>query len=305
VIISPAATSPALTAIDVTAPNDEMPGLLWRTAPPDSLQGQVIASDLVRRAVTDVAVIHVSGAYGEGLAAEFQESFTGGTVMLFPFTNATERDTAVSTVAEGTYQEVIFIASAVTDTVAFFNAAAVLAGYNTKNIFLTDAAANSDLLTMTRATASALYPRVRGTRPSTPRGSVYMAFASSYAVAYPGTPVDAFSFTAHTYDATWMTIYGSAWAIYQGGVIDGLNIARGYRHLVGGTGVNVFTVVPSALPGISQAFRNAARVEITGASGALDYDLATEETVAPIDLWVIAADGSAIMTESTVDPGTL
>src|SRR5690606_38317170 len=61
-VISPAATSPALTDIDVTSPTDDTPGLLWRTAPPDSLPGAAIASDMSARAISKVAVIHAVGA---------------------------------------------------------------------------------------------------------------------------------------------------------------------------------------------------------------------------------------------------
>ncbi|MBW1876767.1 MAG: hypothetical protein JRJ84_00240, partial [Deltaproteobacteria bacterium] len=43
VVISPSATSPALTYIDGLEKSDENPGTLWRTAPPDSLQGRAIA----------------------------------------------------------------------------------------------------------------------------------------------------------------------------------------------------------------------------------------------------------------------
>ena len=41
--MSPSATSPALTELEPAA-SDETPGLLWRTVPPDSLQGRVIVS---------------------------------------------------------------------------------------------------------------------------------------------------------------------------------------------------------------------------------------------------------------------
>ncbi|MBK7761466.1 MAG: hypothetical protein IPI35_34715 [Deltaproteobacteria bacterium] len=49
--ISPSATSPALTALDGLSATDNEPGLLWRTAPPDSLpEGAVMAADLLSAA---------------------------------------------------------------------------------------------------------------------------------------------------------------------------------------------------------------------------------------------------------------
>ena len=82
-VISPAATSPALTALEM-ASSDEQPGLLWRTAPPDSIQGRVIAEDLLARKVMRAHVIRESGAYGEGLAAVFSDHYRqgGGTLQL-------------------------------------------------------------------------------------------------------------------------------------------------------------------------------------------------------------------------------
>ena len=57
VSISPSATSPALTSLDGLTCSYENPGLLWRTAPPDDLQGQVMAQDIIDRGVKKVAVI--------------------------------------------------------------------------------------------------------------------------------------------------------------------------------------------------------------------------------------------------------
>jgi len=41
---------------------------------------------------------------------------------------------------------------------------------------------------------------------------------------------------------------------------------------------------------------------VTGASGALDYDPLTEETVAPVDIWKIAAGGGGFVVEQTLVP---
>jgi ABC-type branched-subunit amino acid transport system substrate-binding protein len=50
-LISPSSTSPALTTLDGLTCSDNEPGLLWRTVPPDELQGQVIAQDLAARGI--------------------------------------------------------------------------------------------------------------------------------------------------------------------------------------------------------------------------------------------------------------
>jgi branched-chain amino acid transport system substrate-binding protein len=70
-LISPSATSPALTDMDGLQKSDENPGLFWRTAPPDDLQGLVIAQDMAGRDVIKVAVIYETSTYGSALAETF------------------------------------------------------------------------------------------------------------------------------------------------------------------------------------------------------------------------------------------
>ena len=71
VMISPSATSPALS----TADDD---GLFFRTAPSDARQGQVMADIITERGISEVAVTYVNNDYGKGLADSFQTSFEGG-----------------------------------------------------------------------------------------------------------------------------------------------------------------------------------------------------------------------------------
>ncbi len=67
-IISPSATSPALTTI---ADN----GYFFRTAPSDARQGQVIAQVTVERGIKNVAVTFTKNDYGQGLADSFAGAF--------------------------------------------------------------------------------------------------------------------------------------------------------------------------------------------------------------------------------------
>ncbi|MFI0395153.1 ABC transporter substrate-binding protein [Paracoccus jiaweipingae] len=77
VMISPSATSPALTDID-----DK--GFFFRTSPSDARQGEVMA-DLVREhGIETVAVTYTNNDYGKGLADSFVKSFEekGGKVTI-------------------------------------------------------------------------------------------------------------------------------------------------------------------------------------------------------------------------------
>lgn len=288
-VVSPSATSPALTGEDNTSPSNDVPGLLWRTAPPDSIQGKVIAEDMVAREVTTVEVVYQVGAYGEELSRVFQEEFAklGGVADRSPsvYTDATEIGALTATLADSSAQEVLFISSTAADIAAFINGASAggaLAKYQQKGIFLTDAAANADVLTGAQPT---LFPNVRGTRPAKASGPVNAAFNGAYASTFDGVDVSQYSFTAHAFDAAWLVLYGSAWShLQEGGVVSGLGIARGLRRLSGGEQVEVGG---SKYKTAIQAFRNGTSVNVIGASGELDYDPATEETTAPIEVWRI------------------
>lgn len=77
VMISPSATSPALSTVEDN-------GLFFRTSPSDARQGQVMADILNDRGIKEVAVTYTNNDYGKGLADSFQSAFeeSGGTVTL-------------------------------------------------------------------------------------------------------------------------------------------------------------------------------------------------------------------------------
>ncbi len=77
VMISPSATSPALSTIE---DND----LFFRTAPSDARQGVVMTDVIMERGIKEVAVTYTNNDYGKGLSDAFQTAFeeAGGTVTI-------------------------------------------------------------------------------------------------------------------------------------------------------------------------------------------------------------------------------
>jgi branched-chain amino acid transport system substrate-binding protein len=77
VMISPSATSPALT----TAEDD---GLFFRTAPSDAREGEVMADILVEKGVKSIALTYTNNDYGKGLSDAIATSFQakGGVVTI-------------------------------------------------------------------------------------------------------------------------------------------------------------------------------------------------------------------------------
>ena len=68
VMISPSATSPALTTI-----KDK--GYFFRTAPSDARQGEVLAQVAKARGIKSIAITYTNNDYGKGLAESFSRAF--------------------------------------------------------------------------------------------------------------------------------------------------------------------------------------------------------------------------------------
>lgn len=77
VMISPSATSPALTTVEDN-------GLFFRTAPSDARQGKIVAEILMDRGFKTAAMTYTNNDYGKGLADSIEANFTaaGGTITI-------------------------------------------------------------------------------------------------------------------------------------------------------------------------------------------------------------------------------
>ncbi|MBL6781957.1 MAG: ABC transporter substrate-binding protein [Alphaproteobacteria bacterium] len=77
VMISPSATSPALTTVEDN-------GLFFRTAPSDARQGKIVADILMERGFKTAAMTYTNNDYGKGLADSIEANFTsqGGTITI-------------------------------------------------------------------------------------------------------------------------------------------------------------------------------------------------------------------------------
>ena len=77
VMISPSATSPALSSLEDN-------GLFFRTAPSDARQSEVMTEIIMEHGIKEVAVTYTNNDYGKGLADSFQAAFeaAGGKVTI-------------------------------------------------------------------------------------------------------------------------------------------------------------------------------------------------------------------------------
>ncbi len=77
VMISPSATSPALSSVEDN-------GLFFRTAPSDARQGEIMTKVAGNRGINSVAVTYTNNDYGKGLADSFRAAFeaAGGEITI-------------------------------------------------------------------------------------------------------------------------------------------------------------------------------------------------------------------------------
>lgn len=299
-VISPSATATQLEDIDTN-----MPGRLWRTAPPDTLQSTVIMADIVGIGTTSLVIVRrANDVYAQSLSVLLQEAammMSGlalGTSQVFRDEAAIE---GAATMAIATSPDVVFfVSSVVADAATFLDATSSISGYDGTTIYFPDAAANEDLFTLT-TTGSTRFPQVRATRPAAPNTIITSEFVSEYMSANGGEDPRQFSFTAHTYDAAALVLLGAGFALRDRGELTGTRIAQGIKlmsqgsieHQLLGTS---FTRTIAALRGV------APDVDVVGASGPLDYDAITEElTSATYEVLEIAGDPPSFEVLATVD----
>ena len=155
-------------------------------------------------------------------------------------------------------------------------------------IFLADGAADIQLVEETPG-AEIFYDQVRGSRPAVKQTAIYDAFAGSYYSEY-GVDASDSIYTAYAYDAGWLALYSLAWATYQETEITGTAMAKGMRKVSDGLELEIR---PTGWSTARAAFEEGQSLDVEGVSGSLDYDPQTEETSAPIEIWVInkARDG--------------
>lgn len=289
VVISPSATSPALTGVpDKLAPGDF--GLFWRTCPSDTLQGKVLAK-LVATVpmVAKAAVFYSNDAYGLGLSQAFQLAFGTQKTALVQFDSA-QLDTPgvvgglVKLALDQSPQAVVIIAVQAQDTVK------LLSGMSSTPLaqarfFFTDGSKDATHLLdpMLPAAVKTIVKSAQGTAPaSNTELPGYSGFKASLLGAFPGLDPDSYSFLAHAYDAAYVGAYGVVYAARKHEPYDGRQVAEGLAHLIAGDKVNVGPI-PWPMGKADLAAKG--QIDITGITGDLQFDPKTGEAPGIIEVW--------------------
>jgi branched-chain amino acid transport system substrate-binding protein len=180
---------------------DDNGGYYIRTAPPDSLQGQALGDLVTSDGYSDVAIIALNDAYGQGFAdtLALQLEANGATVVanVAYDPNGTVFDADVQQVADAHPEAVVLIAFPDTGSLVLQSMIEQGIGPAEVQIYVTDGLQGSDLPTKVDPANPGILDGVKGTAPSAapPGGAAW--FPQAYAEFAPG--VDTI-FAAYAYD---------------------------------------------------------------------------------------------------------
>jgi len=311
--------SPTATSVVITNLQDN--GLVWRTSPSDviqasaliSLMPQIEAATRDRMSITAgnplrVLVLHKGDSYGKGLGEALQaglafngktaqQNLTDGTLKAIDYGdpndpssidyNAT-RAQVTGTFGSNQQPHVIFnigTAENVDNILVPLEAAAWPGGLKPTWLF-----ADAGLIPEVPAAVMGntdLRRRLLGTVPGSDN-AIYRLFKSRYeSFIKDGTGAESFG-TGTSYDALYLIAY--AIAATSDKPLTGANIAEGMKRLV--------PPGPESKPGSTNI--NAAlatlisggNLDFNGASGPLDFDLATGEAPSDIQIWCLPTAGA-------------
>jgi len=313
--ISPSATSPAISNLD---DND----LVFRTAPPDSLQGIVLA-DLAfnQQGFSSIAIIARNDAYGEGLALSLQDNFEalGGTVTAVSLYDPNTTDFSAE-IAEASADSPDAISLITFDEGEQLIIQMVQAGVTNFNLFV-DGNKNQDLITrIADAVGADVLSGIVGTAPAVAETAGGDLFAQLYRDRLGEDP---FVFTPHSYDALalvslvidfWFCLFGTRVCVgadfarlvrlvaNPGGPVVGVNEFETALQLVNEAGNELGAPLdPSQLDDDGLVAELAQILQYSGASGDVDLD-ENGDPFGPVGTWTID-DSGTIQEVTTVECG--
>ncbi len=292
VLISGSATSPSLTS-------SQDDGYLFRTCPSDALQGRLIAQRALQQTVKGLplrraAIIHMPGAYGNGLADAFTAAFTAGGGTLTARKEYVNGQTAFGPMLGELYaanpapQGVLLVAYAAEGS-SVIKAYLAQYGGNETFWFFPDGLAEPTFVT---AVGGANFTfKHEGTGGASPRGERYEAFKAAFRARFERDPLGTI-FTGNYYDA----VYLVALALQAAGKAEGPAVRDALAAISSG-GEPFGPVEYNTAVGALAEGRD---LDFEGASGALDFD-EQGDVVAPYDLWRVES-GAVHPFEFSVTP---
>ena len=188
--------SPSNTAPDLSTWNDG--GYYFRTAPSDTLQGRIIANQILTDGAQSVAILYANNSYGTGLegVAESVLKKGGATVSKFSFAEGeTSFGSIVNSATAGNPDAILIISY---DETKKALPALQTKGYSGGNIYLVD----GNTIDYSAETFASYLNGAKGTIPG---GATSAAFKNrlkaEYKKLHPSQTLNDFTYAAESYDA--------------------------------------------------------------------------------------------------------
>ena len=251
--ISPSATSPQLSDVEDS-------GYFFRTALSDAAQGPVLARVTRDRGFDNVGLIYQNDAYGQGLAATFEESWDGTLRVVSVDTSQTSYLSELAQSADSGAQALVVIAFE--GQALSIVREAIDEGIYSQFVF-GDAAKRESLV---REIGGDKLGDMYGTAgASPPENAATPEWEAAFIAEYGELPV--LAYVKETYDA----VIALALAAQAAGSVDSAAIRDHLREIAGPPG----RTVPGTPTGVADGLSLLAQgheIDFDGASGTLDWD---------------------------------
>lgn len=289
VLVSPASTSPTLS----TLPDDD---LVWRTIASDALQGPALANIVAEGGFTNLLVLALDDAYGQGLFTSFIAAVDDGVnIEAINYSVDDNGDLiaeslvndATALLANNAYQPdaVIVMGSLESQQLIFALEGTFFESLPAEDRpiwILSEAGRDAGLLD---AQYSDAWARIQGTIIQAPDSPIYDDFALRLRTNYM-LNADEHPFADKAYDAAWLLAlaHGSAADPLDttgADVADALAVTNRNEPFAPGDDLE------TALDRLAEG-----GLDYQGASGPVDFDPATGDVQSEISRWVINTDGA-------------
>jgi len=273
IMISPASTSPLITAL----PADKGKDFLFRTCPSDALQG-VVAGRMAAGEIKTASILYVNNPYGQGLAEEFKKSFekNGGKVLaMVPHDErAAESYTAELRKALAGDPEALGAFSYPEHAKIYLKEAIEFFDYS--SFFFCDGTKSQDIIA---AIGAENLEGLKGTAPGSTGGKALELFNDAYNAEFGELPP--LPFITNAYDG--MSVIGLAALVTskKGQALTAKNIRDNLRYVAGPPGE---IILPGEFKKAADLIKRGKDINYEGAAGAVDFDQ-NGDVVTPIEIW--------------------
>lgn len=282
--ISPSATSPQITLADDN-------GFLFRSTVSDAAQGPVLAQLAADEGYSNVSVLYVDNAYGQGLADAFLEAWGGESVSVAYAEGQTSYLAELQNVA-GANGEVLIAVGYPTEAQVYIREALENGIFDT--FLFVDGTKSQDLID---AIGQGFLNGMKGTAPASgPESDSLRNFNAAYTAEYGELP--SIPFVREAYDAT--VAIGLAAA--SAGSTDGVRLRDHLRMVAAPDGAVISAGAEGVAAGL-RALANGESVNYEGAATTVDWNAAGDVTTGFIGVWQFANGAIEEVSVQAIDLG--